>query len=65
MCVCVFNTEKVAGFCWSLSCGSCCLGLEIVRVYLDFEWSYCLGLEIERVVLVGNDWEDSGSSMKE
>ena len=40
------------------------LGLEIVRVDLDFKWSCCLGLETERVVLVGNEWENSGSSMK-
>ena len=51
-------------FCWGLSCGSCCIGLETVRVDLDFEWSCCLGLETERVVLVGNEWENSGSSMK-
>ena len=55
----------LAGFCWGLSCGSCCLGLETVRVDLDFEWSCCLGLETERVVLVGNEWENSSSSMKE
>ena len=55
----------LAGFCLGLSCGSCCLGLETVRVDIDFEWSCCLGLEIERVVLVGNEWENSGSSMKE
>ena len=54
----------LAGFCWGLSCGLCCLGLETVKVDLDFEWSCCLGLEIERVVLVGNEWENSGSSMK-
>ena len=36
-----------------------------MRVDLDFEWSCCLGLETERVVLVGNEWENSGSSMKE
>ena len=55
----------LAGFCWGLSCGSCCLGLETMRVDLDFEWSCCLGLETERVVLVGNEWENSSSSMKE
>ena len=55
----------LTGFCWGLSCGSCCLGLETVRVDLDFEWSCCLGLETERVVFVGNEWENSGSSMKE
>ena len=55
----------LAGFCLGLSCGSCCLGLKIVRVDFDFEWSCCLGLEIERVVLVGNEWENSSSSMKE
>ena len=55
----------LAGFCWGLSCGSCCLGLETVRVDLNFEWSCCLGLETERVVLVGNESENSGSSMKE
>ena len=41
------------------------LGLETVRVDLDFKWSCCLDLETERVVLVGNEWENSGSSMKE
>ena len=55
----------LAGFCWGLYCRLCCLGLETMRVDLDFEWSCCLGLEIERVVLVGNEWENSGSSMKE
>ena len=44
---------------------SFCLGLEIVRVDLDFEWSCCLDLETERVVLVGNERENLGSSMKE
>ena len=38
----------LAGFCWGLSCRSC-----------------CLGLETEIVVLVGNEWESLGSSMKE
>ena len=28
---------------------------------LDFEWSCCLALETERCVLVGNEWENSGS----
>ena len=51
----------IVGFCWGLSCRSYCLGLETVRVYFDFEWSCCLGLEIARVVLVGNEWESSGS----
>ena len=55
----------LAGFCWGLSCGSCCLGLETVRVDLDFEWSCCLGLETKRVVPVRNEWENSGSLMKE
>ena len=41
------------------------LGLETVRVDLDFKWSCCLDLETERVVFVGNEWENSGSSMKE
>ena len=54
----------LARFCWSLSCGSCCLGLETMRIDLDFEWSCCLGLETKRVVLVGNEWENSSSSMK-
>ena len=27
----------LAGFCWGLSRGSCCLGLEIMRVDLDFK----------------------------
>ena len=35
----------LVGFCRGLSCGSCCLGLETVKVDLDFEWSCCLGLE--------------------
>ena len=55
----------LAGFCWGLSCRSCCLGLETVRVDLDFEWSCSLGLETKIVVLVGNEWESLGSSMKE
>ena len=55
----------LAWFCWGLSCGSCCLSLETVRVDHDFEWSCCLGLETERVVLIGNEWESSGSTMKE
>ena len=36
-----------------------------MRVDLDFEWSCCLGLETERVFFVGNEWENSGSSIKE
>ena len=60
-----FRSVILFGFCWGLSYGSCCLGLETVRVDLDFEWSCCLGLETERVILVGNEWENSGSSMKE
>ena len=60
-----FRSVILFGFCWGLSYGSCCLGLETVRVDLDFEWSCCLGLETERVVLVGNEWENLGSSMKE
>ena len=55
----------LVGFCWGLSYGSCCLSLETMRVDLDFEWSCCLGLKTERVVLVRNEWENSGSSMKE
>ena len=45
----------LARFCWGFSSGSCCLGLETVRVDLDFEWSCCLGPETERVILIGNE----------
>ena len=58
---CVSCYLGLVRFCWSSSCGSCYLGLETKRVDLDFEWSFYLGLESERVVLVGNEWESSGS----
>ena len=58
-----FRLVILFGSCWVLL--GFVLGLETVRVDLDFEWSCCLGLETERAVLVGNEWENSGSSMKE
>ena len=61
---CVSCYLGLVRFCWSSSCGSCYLGLETKRVDLDFVWSFYLGLESERVVLVGNEWESSGSTMK-